>query len=204
MKERVYLATKEKYRGCHRQLAWFARHQNGLYFETFGFFMGSHTSYHRDGRIWRTSPATNRRPDYLRKYLPLDDFRGMYQLGLSMVRKSELGKNPCLKERHRKKALAIQEVDLKAYPSDILNIVVELLEPDKREFITSEDIAPPPDATMFVIDSMQPWIVLTVLGHKHNLLIDPKKGVITVHHFNARYSANRPGVTYKFEAYGEA
>ena len=204
MKKRVYLVTKEEYEGCQRQLAWFAKHQNGIYFDVLGFFMrmDSHMTYHRDGRIWRTSPATNYHAKYLGKYLPLDDFKGWYQLGTSMILKSELLKNPCLKERDQKKALTVQEVDLEAYPSEVINIVVEFLEPSKRELITSEDVAPPPDATILVINSLQPWIVLTILGHEHNLLIKPKKDGFIVHHFNTRYSTNLPRVKYRYEAYG--
>lgn len=196
--------TKEEYEGCQRQLMWFARHQNGIYFDVLGFFMrtDSHRSYHRDGRIWRTSPATNYYAKYLGKYLPLDDFKGWYQLGTNMVGKSELLKNPCLKERHRMKALALQEVDLEAFPSETINIVVEFLEPGKYEVITSKDVAPPPDARMLVIDSMEPWIVLTILGHEHNLLIKPKEDGFIVRHFNTRYSTNLPGVKYRYEAYG--
>lgn len=203
LKRRAYVVTRGMYDGCQRQLAWFERGPKDLYFEVFAFFMGSHTSYHRDGRIWRTSPATRGRPDYRRRYLPLDSFRGLHQLGISMVRKSELRKNPCLKPRTRRKALTLQEIDLEDYPSEILNIVVELLEPGRQEFIASKDIAPPPDATMTIIDAIEPWLVLTILGHEHNLLIEPKGSTIIVHHFNARYSANHPGVEYKFEAYGE-
>lgn len=141
MRKRVYLVTKGKYEGCQRQLAWFSRHRKDLYFEIFGFFMGSHLSYHRDGRIWRTSPATRRHPDYIKKYFPLDDFKGLYQSDLGMIRKSELLKNPCLKEHDRKKALALREVDFGAYPREIINIVVEFLEPGKQEPIMSKDVA---------------------------------------------------------------
>ena len=166
--------------------------------------MGSHTSYHRDGRIFRTSLASDyqTRKEYLGKYLPLDDFKEWYQLGTSMILKSELLKNPCLMKRDRKKALILQEVDLEAYPSDFINIVVEFLEPGKTELLTSKDVAPPPDATILVISSVQPWIVLTILGHEHNLVIKPKEDGFIVHHFNSRYSTNLPGVKYRFEAYG--
>ena len=91
---------------------------------------------------------------------------------------------------------------MEAYPSETINIVVEFLEPSKRELITSKDVAPPPDATMFVIDSIQPWIVLTILGHEHNLLIKPREKGFSVSHFNTRYSTNLLGVKYRYEAYG--
>lgn len=194
--------TKEEYDGCQRQLAWFAKHQKGLYYEILTFFVGSHISYHRDGRIFRTSPATSCYPNRIRKYLPLEEFEGLYQLGLGMAWKSELMKNPCLKARARNKALALHEVDLEVYPSEIINIIVEFLEPNKKELIMSPDIAPPPDATMVVIDSIKPWILLTILGHEHNLLIKPREDGFVARHFNNRYSANLPGVEYKFEAYG--
>ena len=204
MKEWVYLVTKREYRGCQRKLAWFKRYQNGIYFDVFGFFMGSHTSYHRDGRIFRTSPTPNfqTRKEYLGKYLPLDDFKEWYQLGTSMMLKSELMRNPCFMKRDRKKALTLQEIDLEAYPSEVINIVVEFLEPGKSELITSEGLAPPPDATLLVVNSIQPWIVLTILGHEHNLLIKPKADGFIVHHFNTRYSTKLPGVKYRYEAYG--
>lgn len=204
LKERIYLVTKEEYEGCQRQLIWFAKHQNGIYFDVFGFFVrtDSHLSYHRDGRIWRTSPATNYSAKYLGRYLPLDDFKGCYQLGTNMVGKSELLKNPCFKESHRKKASTLQEVDLGKYPSETINIVVEFLEPSKRQVITSKDVEPPPDATMLVIESIKPWIVLTILGHEHNLLIKPKGDGFIVRHFNSRYSTNLLGVKYRYEAYG--
>lgn len=193
--------TKREYRGCQRKLAWFKRYKNGVYFDVFGFFMGTHTSYHQDGRIFRTSPAFNYKAEKVGKYLPLDDFKGWRQMGTSMILKSELPKSPCLKKHDLKKALTLHETDLESYPSEVINIVVEFLEPDKRELMASEDVAPPPDATILVIESVQPWIILTILGHNHNLLIGPKEDGFIVHHFNTRYSTNLPGVQYGFEAY---
>ncbi len=119
-----------------------------------------------------------------------------------MIWKNLLLKSPVLTKRDGKKAVTLKEVDLEAYPSEIINIVVEFLEPSKLELLKSEDVVPPPDATVFVIDSIEPWIVLTALGHKHNLLIEPKGSIITVHHFNTRYSVNRRGAQNQFEAYG--
>lgn len=193
--------TKEKYGGCQRQLAWFSRQKGGLYFEVFAFFGGSHTSYHRDGNIFRTSPATNYHATPKGKYLPLDGFKGWHQLGIMMANKDTLLENPCVGKHHRKTAITLQEIGLKSYPSVTINFVVELLESNGLEFITSEDAAPPPDAKVYMIDSIQPWIVLTVLGYEHNLLVKPCKDGVTVSHFNIRYSANRPGVKYEYEAY---
>lgn len=201
MKKQVYLATKREYGGYQRKLAWFRRHKKDIYFNVFGPFRGSHTSYHESGGIFRTSPAF-KKAEKVGKYLPLDGFKGWRQMGTSMILKSELLNSPVLAKRDRKKALTLKEVDLEAYPSKVINIVVEFLEPSKQELLEYEDVAPPPDATVLVIDSIQPWIVLTILGHEHNLLIEPTEDGFTVHHFNTRYSTNLPGVKYRFEAYG--
>ncbi len=124
MKKRVFLVTKNRYDGHQRQLAWFVRHPKDLYFDVIMDYMNSHVSYHKNGNIWRTAPS----PIGLKKigkYFPLNEFREMFQVGTCMILKSRLKSNPPLKETHRKKALAIQEVDLKVYPNDIINIVVE-------------------------------------------------------------------------------
>jgi len=117
--------------------------------------------------------------------------------------KSELLKSPVLAKRDRRKAITLKEVDLEAYPSEVINVVVEFLEPSKLELLKSETVAPPRDATVFVIDTVKPWIVLTILGYKHNLLIVPTEDGFTVHHFNTRYSTNILGVQYQYEAHGE-
>ena len=203
MKKEVYLVTKREYGGCQRKLAWFKRHKKDIYFNVFGFFRGSHTSYHESGGIFRTSPAFSYKAVKVGKYLALDGFKGWRQMGTSMILKSELLKSPILAKRDRKRALTLKEVDLEAYPSKVINIVVEFLEPNKLELLESKNVTPPPDATVIVIDFVQPWIVLTILGHKHNLLIEPIEDGFNVHHFNTRYSTNLPGVQYQYEAYGE-
>lgn len=163
--------------------------------------MNSHVSYHKNGNIWRTAPY----PIGLKKigkYYPLNKFREMFQFGTCMILKSQLKSNPPLKETHRKKALAIQEVDLKVYPSDIMNIVVEFFEPGELLSLLSKDFPPPLNTTTFAIDCIEPWVVLTLFGHKDNLLIKPIEDGFSVSHFNNRYSTNRKGVKYQFEAYG--
>lgn len=199
MTERIFLVTKKKYEGCQRKLTWFSKHGNDLYYEVFGFLMGSHISYHKDGSIWRTSPATKKCK--IGQYLPLDDFKGWYQLGTSMIEKSLLKENPCLKKRERSKALTIEEVDLEAFPSDIINMVIEFIGVSYIESI-SENFKPPKDAKTLIIDSIEPYIVLTILGHHLNLLIRPKEDGFVVSHFSNRYSTNIKGVQYRFEAYG--
>lgn len=162
--------------------------------------MGSHVSYHKNGSVWRTSPAIKK--NKIGQYLPLDDFKGWYQLGTNMIQKSLLKGNPCVKKRERRKALTVQEVELETFPSEIINIVVEFIEPSYLESV-SKDFKPPKDAKTLVIDSIEPYIVLTILGHHHNLLIRTKEDGFAVAHYNNRYSINIKGVQYRFEVYGE-
>lgn len=199
MSERIFLVTKNEYDGCQRKIAWFSKHKNGIYFEVFAFLMGSHTTYHKDGSIWRTSPAIKK--NKIGQFLPLDDFKGWYQLGTSMILKDNLKGNPCLKERERNRVLTVQKVDLEAYPNKIVNNVVEFIEPSYLESMP-EDLKPPQDARVFIIDAIEPYIVLTFLGHEHNLLIRPLEDGFSVSHYNNRYSCNLKGVEYKYEAYG--
>ena len=56
MAKRVYLVTKRKYDDYQRQLAWFSRHTKDLYYSVFMLAGGSHYSYHKDGKIWRSPP----------------------------------------------------------------------------------------------------------------------------------------------------
>lgn len=199
-KGRIFLVTKNKHNGCQRKIAWFSKHKNDLYFEVFGFIKGSHISYHKDGSIWRTSPAVKK--NKIGQYLPLDQFKGGYQLGTSMIEKKLLNENPCLKKRERNRAYLVEEVDMDEFPSDILNILVEFIDPSVLDTI-SEKFKTPKYAKTLIISSLEPYIVLTILGHDQNLLIRPQKDGFIVHHYNDRYSLNRKDVQYRYEAYGE-
>ena len=53
-----------------------------------------------------------------------------------------------------------------------------------------------------LVECIEPGIVLTLLGHKHNLLVKPIEDGFSASQFNDRYSMNRKGVTYHYEAYG--
>lgn len=198
MAKRILVVTK-KNKECQRKLAWFSKHRWGIYFQVFAFLLGSHTSYHVNGSIWRTSPAIKK--NRIGQYLPLDVFKGWFQLGTSMIKKKLLEGNPCLKERERRKALTVQEVDLEVFPSEIINMVVEFIEPTYLESI-SKKLKPPKDAKTLIISSIKPHIVLTILGHAHNLLIKPNEEGFVVSHYNNRYSTNIKGIQYRYEAYG--
>jgi len=200
--QRIVIATIQKISGFQRKLAWFSFHEKGLYFEIAGMIDGSHISYHKDGNIFRTSPATNNRADLIRKHFPLAQFQGWHRLGLGMVLKSSLNKNPELKDKDRK--YRVYEVDVDRFPSNTLNFVAELIEPNKRDLFNSEEMHPPKDAHIIEVTSSIPWIIFTILGHDLNLLIRPYYGEVpgvTLRHFNKRYSANPKGNNVSCEAY---
>lgn len=158
MADRIFIVAKNK-KGLHRKLAWFSKHEKGIYFEVFALLWGSHTSYHSDGSIWRTSPIVKK--EKIGHYLSLDTFEGGIQLGTTMVSKKLLNKNPFLKKRDSRKALTIQEVDLEKFPSEIINMVIEFIEPECFSRIKKR-FEPPKDAKTLIIDSIKPYIILTI------------------------------------------
>jgi hypothetical protein len=203
-KKKVYVVSKQKYTNTQRKIAFFSRQPNGLYFEVGGFFMGSHTSYHKDGNIFRTSPATGNKARKRGVHIPLKKFKGWYQLGTAMLNREALDTNPGVEQRDLKKNIFIHELDLDMFPSRIINVVVELIEPEEEALLNVSSVAPPPEAKTVIIKDITPWIILTFLGHENNLLIKPEIGSFTVSHFNSRFSTNRKGVKYGFEVYGNS
>ena len=199
---RATVATLEAYDGCQRKLVWFSRQPKGLYFEAGRLFVGTHTSYHKDGNIFRTSPATLGGPRKQGWHLPIDQFKGWYQLGFTMVLKDQLLNNPCVRNRDRKPADILVEVSIRDLPSPTLNIVLELIEPEQFNLLGNPDVAPPHNAVVHVLKLNNPWVVVTILGHEENLLVRPQDNGFVVSHYNTRYSANLPGVEYNYEAYG--
>lgn len=199
---RIIVATKQEIAGFQRKLAWFSFHGHDLYFEMAGMIDGSHTSYHKDGKLFRTSPATKRRASLFGKHVPLSQFQGWYKLGMGMVLKALLSETPKLKNKDWKGQ--VYEVDVDQFPSDTLNLVAELLEPDRFDLISTEEMRPPTDALVIEVTASRPWVLITVLGHDHNVLIAPYddefKG-FTVRHFNSRYTASPPGGRISYEAY---
>lgn len=199
---RATVATLEAYNGCQRKLVWFSRQPKGLYFEAGQLFVGTHTSYHQDGNIFRTSPATRGRPRKQGWHLPIDQFKGWYQLGIVMALKDQLLNNPCVRNKDRKPADILVEVSIRDLPSPTLNIVLELIEPEQFNLLGNPDVAPPHNAVVHVLKLNNPWVVVTILGHEEDLLVRPQDDGFVVSHYNTRYSANLPGVEYNFEAYG--
>ncbi len=107
--QKIIIATKQEIDGFKRKLAWFELRLDDLYLEIAGIIEGSHISYHKDGNVFRTSPATNKRAKFFSKQLPLLQFHGLYSLGIGMVQKSALGQNPRLKNKDSK--YQVYEVD---------------------------------------------------------------------------------------------
>jgi hypothetical protein len=199
---RIVIATKQSIEGAQRKLAWFSLHKNDLYFEMAGMLGGSHCSYHRDGRLFRTSPATERHANLIATHLPLPQFEGWHRLGLGMVLKSSLAINPALKDKDKKSQ--IHQIDIDLFPSDALNLMAELLDSAGRSLLSNPEMYPPPDAQVIEVSIPPLWVFITVLGHSHNLLISPYDGEfrgVVCRHLNKRYSANPPGRSCYLEAY---
>jgi len=201
MNVRAYIITANQYEGAQRKIAWFNRLKNGLYFDFPFLPTGSHISFHKDGSIWRTSISTGRNPEKTGYSLPLDDKSVWAQLGISVFRKEVINNFPRLKKSDIRKNI-IYEIDFTQFPSDTPNFVVECIHSSILDTIPSE-MHPPDDANVIIIDEWEPNVVITILGHKHNQLIHFENGIVKVHHFNDRFSANRPGITYNWEAIGE-
>lgn len=195
---RATLATKERFDGHQRQLAWFSRHDHNLYYDIAGLALESHNSYHRDGSVWRTSPATQDEPRKVDDHLELNEFEGWYKLGLGMIDKAILAKNPRVKDKHRNRELFV-EIPMQNFPAQALNIVVELVESKLYHHLPE----PPENARVDRLEfEQEPLVVTTILGHQENLLVKPLEDGFSVSHYNARYTANADGVDYSVEAYG--
>ncbi len=202
--QKIIVATKQKINSFQRKLAWFEFRNNNLYFEIAGILEGSHNSYHKDGNIFRTRPATNNKPKPIKAHLPLEQFKGWYPLGPGMILKSSLNSSPKLKNRDSKHL--VYEIDINQFPSEALNLVVDILEPNRDDLLACDTMSPPHNAHIIKITTSKPWLIITILGHDHNLLISPydngQSQGVTCRHINDRYSANRPGGgCVSYEAY---
>lgn len=197
---KVILATEEEYDGAQRKLGWFMLLPNGLYFDMGLLRFGSHTSYHIDGNVFRTSPATGGRATLQGRHVRLDEFNGWHQLGVSALSLRHVVKNSPVKAKDRKKN-RITSVSLKQFPADPVNVVVELVSDSYARFLDEPSLRPPTSAIGVSIRLGRVQVLLTLLGHEENQLIKFNDRGYTVHHFNSRFSANRDGVRYDSEAY---
>jgi len=196
--KKLYIITKDKYSSFRRKIGFFRFQGEDLYFD-FGMLQGSHYSYHRDGSVWRTSPTTKGRPVKEEERMPIKDFKGLYNLGVIMLSKTILTDLHKVKQKdfnHR-----VYEIDVESFPSDVLNIVPELIEPNYVIPLPENEKCIPKKAKQILIKDFNPWISLTILGHSENLLSIPNNDGFTVRHINTRFSANEKGKNYSSEAY---
>lgn len=201
-KNKFIVATQREVNGFQRKLAWFQIQKQDIYFEIAGVLDGSHSSYHRDGSIWRTSPATNNRAKFVKYHYPLKHFHGWLSLGMGMLLKTACSNEPVLKNKDRKHQITF--VDIDSFPSIALNIFVDLVETSHKSLLECEDMQPPPDAQLIEFQSNRLTIIVTLLGHDHNLIVCPYDGEfkgVTCKHYNRRYTASPPGGKIEYEAY---
>jgi hypothetical protein len=163
---------------------------------------GSHISYHVDGNVFRTSPATGGRPRLQGRQVPLAAFVGWDQLAIGMITKKLLARNPPLKTRDRKPGNMIIDVPILQLETETPNIVIELVHENLRELLESPRLQPPLGASQYEARIGHLAIIATILGSEDHLLAKPIVNGVRVQHFNDRFTANAAGVTYTFEAYG--
>lgn len=199
---RATLATDERFDGCHRKVAWFSRTENGISCELGRFVMGSHTTYHVDGNVFRTSPATGNQPNPTGNYFPLTGFSGWYQVGVSMVRVDDIPNNSCLKARDKRSPNVVDFLSVSRANGPIVNLVLELIEPDHLEWLNVPGVEPPPNSVEYRIDFELVIAVVTAITDQNELLVWPKDDGFGVSHRNSRFSLNQSGVSYTYEAYG--
>lgn len=184
-----------------RKLAWFSRQRMGLYFGVGAPLLGAHTSYHRDGNVFRTSQATQMRPRFSGRQLSLEQFRGWEQFGVAMLLRERVSSLPPVRSRDRRTGNIVCDVPVEAFSSDTLNIVLELVDESSLPLLQTPELQPPVGALVRTMDLGGVTAVLTVLGEDSDLLVRAQPNGFTVSHRNARYTANAAGVTYTWEAY---
>ena len=199
MHQKIYIVTKDKYLGRKRTLG-FAQFQNQDLYYDLGSLKGSHNSYHRDGSEWRTSLATGGKAKKQGAHVPLRNLTGLHNLGVVMFSKSLIPKLPAAKDKYFKTG-SYYEVDVEGLPSDQFNVVIELMEPGFEIETANTEMAYPPNAIIKEFKETRPWLILTLLGHSHNLLLSATDAHTTVNHFNNRFTANGNGLSYSSELY---
>lgn len=194
MKKKLYIITKDKYDGSKKVLGFFERRNNDLYYDI-GSVSGSHNSYHKDGSEWRTS--YNGKKTKISEHISLSSFQGFHPLGVVMFQKSLLPLFQEVKQKHINNTLL--EIDFSRFPSDVINLVLEIIEPEK-ELQINEDTKFPDNAVHTIRKQLNPWIIFTILGHENNLLVIPNDNGFTVKHYNKRFTVNDKDGQYFSEA----
>lgn len=199
MSQKIYIVTKDKYSGHQRTLGFFRFQNQDLYYD-FGMLDGAHNSYHKDGSQWRTSPATEGRAKKENEHMPLAEFSGLFNLGTVCFSKNIVPKLPKAKKKYFNRYTAY-ELDLESFPSSQINIVSELIEPEYEIPLLEEEKCYPSDAVIKEFRETKPWLILTILGHEHNLLAIQNDKSTLVNHFNERFTLNKKGQEYSSENY---
>lgn len=200
MNQRVYLITENKYENEIRQIAFFTKTDNGIYFDFPYLSTGAHNSYHKDGSRWRTSTATGLKPEKMGNSLELDSENVWMLLGIPTIRKSAFHNLPAIKQRHLK--YPCYKINFTQFPKDEINFVVELINSSRIQEIESK-FPSPKDSLTIHIDLWEPNILTTILGYDYNQLVRfEKNGIVSVREFNLRFSACRKNIDYKWEATG--
>lgn len=199
---RSTLATGERIDGCHRKIAWFSSTANGISFELGRFVMGSHTTYHVDGNIFRTSPATGNRAKPAGNYFSHTGFYGWYQVGVSMVRVDDIPNNSCLKARDKKSGNVVDFLSVARANGPIVNLVLEFIDPDHLEWLNAPGVESLPNSVEYRMAFESVIAVVTAITDQNELLVWPQDEGFGVSHRNSRFSLNQPGVKYTYEAYG--
>lgn len=198
MKRKIRLITKQKILGKQRVLGYLERNTNGKYddlYYDFTFVGGSHHSYHRDGSEWITYPDKSKKRQ--KKSTQLKFFKGLYTLGVNAIEFPWIAGFPILKQKHINKDILYEvDINLKNFPSGMINIMVELLEPSAN-FQETIDTKTPLNAKQFIIKDFEPWVVITILGHIDNMMVIFDDGKIKLNHINTRFTVNAKGVEYE-------
>ena len=199
MNQKIYVVTKDKYSGHQITVGFFIFLNQDLYYD-FGLINGSHNSYHKDGSQWRTSLATGDKPKRDGEHFPLVQFSGLFNLGTASISKNIIPKLPKAKKKYFNKYITY-ELDVESYPSNQINIVSELIEPDYLIPLPEQEQCYPPDSVSKIFKETKPWLILTILCHEHNLLIKANASTTTFNHYNERFTANKKGQSYSSELY---
>lgn len=129
----------------------------------------------------------------------MSNFSGLFNLGTACISKNIIPKLSKVKAKHLK--CTTYEIDINSFPSEHINIVAELIEPDYVIPLPEEEKCQPPDAVTYIYTENKPWLILTILGHDHNLLAIPNETGTVVNHFNERFSLNKKEHSYSSENY---
>lgn len=200
MSKKLYIITQDKYSGHRRTLGFLRFLNNDLYYD-FSLLKDNHTSYHKDGSVWRTSIITGEKPVKEEQKMPLADFKGLYNLGVVLLSKDTIPHMPKVKKKYFDKHETFS-IDIESFPSETLNLIPEIIQPEYEIELPEKEKATPPNSISKTFTDFTPWVCITVLGHEENLLIEPREKGFIVNHFNERFTANKKGVEYSSESYG--